>query len=66
VLAIARELADIEEEQATYSAQGQLEQAKLWRAVNLFGAPAAGPAAIAGATTLVYTARRVGWSGQPG
>jgi hypothetical protein len=57
--AIARQLANIEEG-VTYSAQGQLEQAKLWRAVNLLvGVPAASLAAIAGATALASAAGRI-------
>ncbi|HEU5403156.1 MAG TPA: SLATT domain-containing protein [Terriglobales bacterium] len=40
-------------ESALYSAQGQFEQAKLWRLVNLlFGVPAAVLAAVSGGTSL--------------
>jgi hypothetical protein len=40
-------------ESALYSAQGQFEQAKLWRGINLLlGAPAAAAAAVAGGTGL--------------
>lgn len=49
---IAREVDRIHES-ALYSAQGQFEQAKLWRLVNLMlGVPAAGLAAISGGTAL--------------
>jgi hypothetical protein len=47
-------------ESATYSAQGQFEQAKFWRALNLLlGVPAASLAAIAGGTGLAGVAGRV-------
>ena len=40
-------------ESALYSAQGQFEQAKLWRLINLlFGVPAAVLAAVSGGTSL--------------
>jgi len=56
--AIRDELCRIEES-ATYSAQGQFEQAKQWRAVNLaLGLPASVLAAISGATALASTAGR--------
>jgi hypothetical protein len=49
---IGAELARLEES-AMYSAQGQFEQAKMWRAVNLsLGVPAAVLAAVAGVTSL--------------
>ncbi len=52
VTALSREISKIEES-ATYSAQGQFEQGKRWRTVNLLlGAPAAILAAISGATAL--------------
>lgn len=45
--------ADRIHESALYSAQGQFEQAKLWRLLNLlFGVPAAVLAAISGGTSL--------------
>ena len=57
--AIADELARIEEG-AEYSSNSQFEQAKLWRGTNLvLGVPAAGLAAVAGATALATTAGRV-------
>lgn len=44
------------EESAKYSAQGQLEQVKIWRGANiLLGAPAAGLAALSGASALAET-----------
>ncbi|MFD6221189.1 SLATT domain-containing protein [Nocardia asteroides] len=50
--AIADE-ADRIHESAMWSAQGQFEQAKLWRLINLlFGVPAAALAAISGGTAL--------------
>jgi hypothetical protein len=50
--AIGKELARLEE-RAKWSAQGQLEQAKIWRALNLWlGAPSAVAAAISGALVL--------------
>jgi hypothetical protein len=43
-----------------WSAQGQLELAKLWRSVNLFvGVPAAFLAAVAGVTALASTTNRI-------
>ena len=43
-----------------YSAQGQFEQAKQWRMINLFlGVPASGLAAISGVTALAATAGRI-------
>jgi hypothetical protein len=52
-------LADVEEG-TKWSAQGQFEQAKLWRAAHLIlGVPAAALAAIAGATALASTTGRV-------
>lgn len=57
--AIRDELSRIEES-ATYSAQGQFEQAKQWRTVNLLlGLPASGLAAVSGATALASTAGRL-------
>ena len=57
--AIGTEFAKLEES-ATWSAQGQFEQAKFWRATHLvLGAPAAALAAIAGATALASTAGRI-------
>jgi uncharacterized protein (DUF1800 family) len=48
------------EESAMYSSQGQFEQAKQWRAVNLaLGLPASVLAALAGATALASSAGRV-------
>ncbi|WP_082976213.1 SLATT domain-containing protein [Nocardia sp. 852002-20019_SCH5090214] len=48
------------EESAMYSAQGQFEQAKLWRGINLLvGIPAALLAAVSGATGLADAANRV-------
>ncbi|MFF7587637.1 SLATT domain-containing protein [Kitasatospora sp. NBC_01246] len=45
--------ADRIHESALWSAQGQFEQAKLWRLINLFlGVPAAALAAISGGTAL--------------
>lgn len=59
VASIKAELQRIEES-ATYSAQGQFEQAKLWRGLNLaIGAPAAALAGIAGATALASTSGRI-------
>jgi len=50
--AIAQEVDRIHES-ALYSAQGQFEQAKLWRALNMvLGVPAAALAAISGGTAL--------------
>ena len=50
--AIAQE-ADRIHESALYSAQGQFEQAKLWRALNMIlGVPAAALAAVSGGTAL--------------
>jgi hypothetical protein len=50
--AIGAELRRLEES-AMYSAQGQFEQAKMWRAMNLaLGVPAAVLAAVAGVTSL--------------
>jgi hypothetical protein len=47
------------EESVTQSAQNQLEQAKLWRGVNVvFGVPEAALAAIAGGTGLAGVAGR--------
>ena len=57
--AIEEELARIEES-AKYSAQGQFEQLKTWRSVNLLlGVPGSLLAAAAGATGLAATAGRV-------
>jgi hypothetical protein len=57
--AIARQLSKIEEA-VTWSAQGQLEAAKLWRLVNLcVGVPAAFLAAVAGVTALASTTSRI-------
>ena len=57
--AIGAALADVEEG-TKWSAQGQFEQAKLWRAAHLtLGVPAAALAAIAGATALASTTGRV-------
>jgi hypothetical protein len=57
--AISRQLLKIEEA-AKWSAQGQLEAAKLWRTVNMWvGVPAALLAAIAGVTALASTTDRV-------
>jgi hypothetical protein len=57
--AIEDELLRIEEG-ATYSAQSQFEQAKLWRGTNLvLGVPAAALAGVAGATALASTTGRV-------
>jgi len=48
------------EESAMYSSQGQFEQAKLWRGVNLgLGIPASVIAAISGATALAAEAGRI-------
>jgi hypothetical protein len=56
---IRKEVSRIEES-ARYSSQSQLEQAKLWRAVNLLlGLPAAVLAAIAAGTGLASAAGRV-------
>lgn len=45
------------EERATWSSQGQLEQAKAWRALNVWlGAPVAAAAAISGALVLASDA----------
>lgn len=50
--AMAQE-ADRIHESALWSAQGQFEQAKLWRLINLMlGVPAAGMAAVSGGTAL--------------
>jgi hypothetical protein len=55
---IREELSRIEES-AMWSAQGQFEQAKQWRGLNLFlGVPTSALAAIAGATALAGTAGR--------
>ena len=57
--AIERELMRLEES-AKYSAQGQFEQTKQWRGVNLgLGLPASVLAAAAGATALAATAGRI-------
>ncbi|WP_083889465.1 SLATT domain-containing protein [Nocardia pneumoniae] len=57
--AIKQEL-DRLEESAMYSAQGQFEQAKLWRSINLLvGIPAALLAAVSGATGLADAANRI-------
>ena len=57
--AIGRQLSNIEEA-VKWSAQGQLEAAKLWRTVNLWvGVPAALLAGIAGVTALASTAGRI-------
>jgi CheY-like chemotaxis protein len=57
--AISRQLSKIEEA-VTWSAQGQLEAAKLWRTANLYvGAPAALLAAAAGVTVLASTTGRM-------
>ncbi len=57
--AVSKELARIEES-GKFSAQSQFEQAKYWRAVNLFlGVPGAVLAAVAGGTALVSTTGRV-------
>jgi hypothetical protein len=51
------------EESAKYSSQGQFEQMKQWRVVNLtVGLPASVLAAISGATALASTAGRI-WAG---
>ena len=56
---IREELSRIEES-AMFSAQGQFEQAKLWRSLNfLLGVPASVLAAVSGATALASTAGRV-------
>lgn len=56
--AISRQLSRIEEG-VTWSAQGQLEAAKIWRLVNLcVGVPAAFLAAVAGVTALATTTGR--------
>jgi hypothetical protein len=48
------------EESAMWSAQGQFEQAKLWRSLNLMlGIPASALAAVSGVTALASTAGRV-------
>ena len=48
------------EESAMYSSQGQFEQAKIWRGVNLgLGVPASVLAAISGATALAAEAGRL-------
>lgn len=55
LLPIADEI-DRLHESVLWSAQGQLEQTKLWRLLNLlFGVPAAALAAIAGGTGLAAT-----------
>jgi hypothetical protein len=47
-------------EAAKWSAQGQLEAAKIWRAVNLWvGVPAAVLAAVAGVTALASSTGRI-------
>jgi hypothetical protein len=47
-------------EAAGYASQSQFEQAKLWRGINLaLGVPAAGLAAVAGATALASTSGRI-------
>jgi hypothetical protein len=57
--AIRDELSRLEES-AKWSAQGQFEQAKQWRAINLLlGIPASVLAAISGATALATTAGRL-------
>lgn len=57
--AIGQEL-DRLEERAMWSAQGQLEQAKTWRALNVWlGAPSAVAAATAGALVLTSDALNV-------
>ena len=57
--AIARQLSNIVEG-VTWSAQGQMEAAKLWRTVNLWvGVPAALLAAVAGVTALASTTGRI-------
>jgi hypothetical protein len=57
--AIRKELLRIEES-AMQSSQGQFEQAKLWRGVNLtLGVPASVIAAVAGATGLAAATGRV-------
>src|SRR5688500_16797436 len=51
------------EESTMWSAQGQFEQAKQWRFVNLaVGVPASALAAVAGSTALASTTGRV-WAG---
>lgn len=48
------------EESATYSGQGQFEQAKFWGSINLWlGVPASVLAAAAGGTALADTAGRI-------
>ncbi|MFI6367624.1 SLATT domain-containing protein [Nocardia sp. NPDC050630] len=57
--AIEKELHRLEES-AMYSTQGQFEQAKLWRGINLLvGVPAAVLAAVSGATGLADAANRI-------
>ena len=57
--AISDELSRLEES-ARWSAQGQFEQAKQWRGINLLlGIPASILAAISGATALATTAGRL-------
>jgi hypothetical protein len=59
ILPLKKELGRLEES-ASYSAQSQFEQAKLWKGVNLFvGAPASILAAISGAAGLSDAANRV-------
>ncbi len=56
---IGEELSRIAEA-AGYASQSQFEQAKFWRGVNLaLGVPAAGLAAVAGATALASTSGRI-------
>lgn len=56
---IASELQRLEES-ATYSAQGQFEQAKYWRGLNVvLGVPTSALAAISGGTGLAGVAGRV-------
>lgn len=51
------------EESCMWSSQGQFEQAKRWRSVNLWlGVPASLLAALAGASALAATAGRI-WAG---
>lgn len=50
--AISAELSRLEE-RATYAGQGQFEQSKIWRAINVWlGAPTAAAAAISGSLVL--------------
>jgi hypothetical protein len=56
---IAAELQRLEES-AMWSAQGQFEQAKQWRSLNLLlGIPASALAAVSGITALASTAGRI-------